>query len=191
MPFFPDHDTIGIASSLTFASQRDRDELSVILPEWSLWIQAVRKHHCRGINYHLLYRHRSLFGIISCYTNSSCYSSWISIFLECCQCLPVRIAKLFGLSDYLKPTVCMQYGAVIFAQMRYTRSWFTMMFTSFAICFGLFFFQMYLIFFQPNVLYIFALFCRLGTNLRTRPSQETNLSKFFYQLHQLVNYVVR
>lgn len=106
MPFFPDHDTIGIASSLTFASQRDRDELSVILPEWSLWIQAVRKHHCRGINYHLLYRHRSLFGIISCYTNSSCYSSWISIFLECCQCLPVRIAKLFGLSDYLKPTVC-------------------------------------------------------------------------------------
>ena len=45
-------------------------------------------------------------------------------------------------------TYCLQYGAVIFAQKRYTCWWFTMMFTPSAI----FFFEMYLIFFQPNSL---------------------------------------
>lgn len=85
-------------------------------------------------------------------------------------------------------TYCMQYGAVILAQMRYIHAhdlkWcLRHLLFSFSKCTWYFFSQIH---FDH-----FALFCRLGTNLRTLPSQETNLSKFFCQLHQLVNYVVR
>lgn len=176
---------------VTFASQRERDELLVILPVWSLWSQPVRRNHCRGINYHPLFRHPNLFYMISCYTSSSCCSSWISIFLDCWQCLPARIAKLSDSKNILNAT----WSCDICANATYTLmiydDVYVICYLLWAFLFVLSFFKCTWSFFSQMYFKRFVLFCRLGTNQRTRPSQETNLSKFYYQLHQLVNYVVR
>ena len=149
MPCIPDHDTVGIASYLTFVSQRLRQRWIVCHSSGVKFVEST----CLKIS---LQRHKLSSSLPS---PTQVYLAWSvaililhATFLEFQSFLNIGTVCPWEQQNVLDfrtiKTYCMQYEAVIFAQMRYTCSWFTVMFTPSAI----FFFEMYLIFFQPSSL---------------------------------------